>query len=50
MDVKVISMSTTSYYLNHTLIPTPDIPASSNFASGGQFRCKGLGKNLAQKL
>ena len=42
-----ISMSITAYYLNHKLIPTPGIPASSNLASGGQFRCKGFGKNLA---
>ena len=37
----------TTYYLNHKLIPTPGIPASSNLASGSQFRCKGFGKNVA---
>ena len=46
-NVRIISMSITAYYLNHKLIPTPGIPASSNLASGGQFRCKGFGKNLA---
>ena len=43
----IISMSITTYHLNHKLFPTPGIPASSNLASGGQFRCKGFGKNLA---